>query len=122
MPAARARGLRAAVTAWTAVWRSLPTAGTIAGAPEAGAAPLPDVVPGAYRGACEHRADRPMQPCSGHWCGFTRALIPGAPLLVDDFNSDALEAKVRGMPNASRFPGWSEGTRWSADCPVADRE
>ena len=35
--------------------------------------------------------------------GFTRALVPGAPLLVDDFNNDALGDKVRGLPNASRL-------------------
>ena len=35
--------------------------------------------------------------------GFTRALVPGAPLLVDDFNNDALEESVRGLPNASRL-------------------
>ena len=35
--------------------------------------------------------------------GFTRALVPGAPLLVDDFCNDALEEKVRGLPNASRL-------------------
>ena len=38
--------------------------------------------------------------------GFTRALVPGAPLLVDDFNNDALEGKVRGLPNASRLLNW----------------
>ena len=38
--------------------------------------------------------------------GFTRALAPGAPLLVDDFNNDALEDKVRGLPNASRLLDW----------------
>ena len=38
--------------------------------------------------------------------GFTRALVPDAPLLVDDFNNDALEAKVRGLPNASRLLDW----------------
>ncbi len=35
--------------------------------------------------------------------GFTRALVPGAPLLIDDFNNDALEGKVQGLPNASRL-------------------
>ena len=38
--------------------------------------------------------------------GFTRAFVPGAPLLVDDFNNDGLEAKVRGLPNASRLLDW----------------
>ena len=38
--------------------------------------------------------------------GFTRAIVPGAPLLVDDFNNDALEQKVRGLPNASRLLEW----------------
>ena len=41
--------------------------------------------------------------------GFTRALVPGAPLLVDDFNNDALEAKVGGLPNASRLLDWERG-------------
>ena len=36
----------------------------------------------------------------------TRALVPGAPLLVDDFNNDVLEGKVRGLPNASRLLDW----------------
>ena len=35
--------------------------------------------------------------------GFTRALVPHAPLLVDDFNNDSLEDTVRGLPNASRL-------------------
>ncbi len=38
--------------------------------------------------------------------GFTRALVPGAPLLVDDFNNDVLEDKVRGLPYASRLLDW----------------
>ncbi len=38
--------------------------------------------------------------------GFTRALVPDAPLLVDDFNNDALEERVRGLPNASRLLEW----------------
>ncbi len=38
--------------------------------------------------------------------GFTRAIVPGAPLLVDDFNNDALEEKVRGLPYASRLLEW----------------
>ena len=38
--------------------------------------------------------------------GFSRALVPGAPLLVDDFNNDAIEDKVRGVPNASRLLEW----------------
>ena len=38
--------------------------------------------------------------------GFTRALVPGAPLLVDDFNNDGLENRVRGLPNASRLLDW----------------
>ena len=37
---------------------------------------------------------------------FSRALVPGAPLLVDDFNNDVLEEKVRGLPNASRLLEW----------------
>ena len=38
--------------------------------------------------------------------GFTRALVPGAPLLVDDFNNDVLEDKIRGLPYASRLLDW----------------
>ena len=38
--------------------------------------------------------------------GFTRALVPRAPLLVDDFNNDVLEDKVRGLPYASRLLEW----------------
>ena len=38
--------------------------------------------------------------------GFSCGLVPGAPLLVDDFNNDALEEKVRGLPNASRLLEW----------------
>ena len=38
--------------------------------------------------------------------GFTRAMVPGAPLLVDDFNNDVLEDKVRGLPYASRLLDW----------------
>ena len=38
--------------------------------------------------------------------GFTRAFVPGAPLLVDDFNNDVLEDKVRRLPNASRLLDW----------------
>ena len=38
--------------------------------------------------------------------GFSRALVSGAPLLVDDFDNDALQEKVRGLPNASRVLEW----------------
>ncbi len=38
--------------------------------------------------------------------GFSRAVVPSAPLLVDDFNNDALEDKVRGLTNASRLLDW----------------
>ena len=38
--------------------------------------------------------------------GFTRAMVPGAPLLVDDFNNDVLEDKVRGLPYAGRLLDW----------------
>ncbi len=38
--------------------------------------------------------------------GFTHALVPGAPLLVDDFNNDVLVSKVQGLPNASRLLDW----------------
>ena len=45
--------------------------------------------------------------------GFSRALVPGAPLLIDDFNNDALEEKVRGLPNASRLPEWERSVHSS---------
>ena len=35
--------------------------------------------------------------------GFTRALMPRAPLLVDDFDNEGLVRKVNGLPNASRL-------------------
>lgn len=35
--------------------------------------------------------------------GFTRALVPSAPLLVGDFENDKLERKVSGMPAAARM-------------------
>ena len=35
--------------------------------------------------------------------GFTRAFVPNAPLLVDDFGNDALVQAVRGLPRASRI-------------------
>lgn len=38
--------------------------------------------------------------------GFTRALVPNAPLLVDDFGNDALAERVLGLPNASRLLEW----------------
>ena len=38
--------------------------------------------------------------------GFTRAFVPDAPLLVDDFDNDGLVDKVRGLPNASRLLEW----------------
>ena len=38
--------------------------------------------------------------------GFSRALVPGAPLLVDDFSNDDLERKIRGLPDASRLLEW----------------
>ena len=38
--------------------------------------------------------------------GFTRALVPNAPLLIDDFGNDALADRVRGLPNASRLLEW----------------
>ena len=38
--------------------------------------------------------------------GFSRALVPGAPLLINDFSNDALERKVRGLPDASRLLDW----------------
>ena len=34
--------------------------------------------------------------------GFTRAFVPAAPLLVDDFENDRLVDTVRGLPMASR--------------------
>lgn len=38
--------------------------------------------------------------------GFTRALVPNAPLLIDDFDNDGLADRVRGLPNASRLLEW----------------
>ena len=38
--------------------------------------------------------------------GFTRALVPNAPLLVDDFGNDSLAERVLGLPNASRLLEW----------------
>lgn len=38
--------------------------------------------------------------------GFTHALIPDAPLLVDDFNNGVLKDKVRGLPYASQLLDW----------------
>lgn len=35
--------------------------------------------------------------------GFTRALVPNAPLLVDDFGNDSLAERVLWLPNASRL-------------------
>ena len=35
--------------------------------------------------------------------GFTRAFVPGAPLLVDNFDNDVLVEKVRGLPKASQL-------------------
>ena len=35
--------------------------------------------------------------------GFTRAFVPDAPLLIDDFGNDALVEKVRGLPAASQL-------------------
>ncbi len=53
------------------------------------------------------RSDAPQATSRKHvivtGAGFTRALVPGAPLLVDDFCNDALQKKVRGLPNASRL-------------------
>ena len=34
---------------------------------------------------------------------FTRAFVPRAPLLLDDFDNDGLVDKVRGLQNASRL-------------------
>lgn len=52
----------------------------------------------------------PPAPSHGHvlvtGAGFTRALAPRAPLLIDDFDNDALAEKVRGLPNASRLLEW----------------
>ena len=35
--------------------------------------------------------------------GFTRAFVPKSPLMVDDFGNDEMEAKVIGLPHASRI-------------------
>ncbi len=55
----------------------------------------------AERGEASQDASRKRVFVTG--AGFTRALVPGAPLLVDDFNNDALEETVRNLPNASRL-------------------
>ena len=55
-------------------------------------------------------ADTPQAVSRNHvvvtGAGFSRALVPGAPLLVDDFDNAALQEKVRGLPNASRLLDW----------------
>ena len=38
--------------------------------------------------------------------GFTRAVVLGAPLLIDDFDNDGLVETVRGLPRASRLLEW----------------
>lgn len=43
--------------------------------------------------------------------GFTKAFVPDAPLLVDDFGNEELAAKVRGLPKASQLLE-SERKRW----------
>ncbi len=55
----------------------------------------------AERGEAPQAASRKHVIVTG--AGFTRALVPGAPLLVDDFCNDALQEKVRGLSNASRL-------------------
>ena len=57
--------------------------------------------PSAERGDAPQAASRKHVLVTG--AGFTRALVSRAPLLVDDFYNDALEEKVRGLPNASRL-------------------
>lgn len=42
--------------------------------------------------------------------GFTHALVPGAPLLVDDFYNEVLVGKVQGLPNASRLLDWERNS------------
>ena len=55
-------------------------------------------------------ADTPSAVSRNHvvvtGAGFSRSVVPGAPLLVDDFNNDDLQEKVRGLPNASRLLEW----------------
>ena len=38
--------------------------------------------------------------------GFTRAFLPDAPLMVDDYDGAELARKFRGFPNASRILDW----------------
>lgn len=38
--------------------------------------------------------------------GFFKALVPDAPLLVDDFGNDDLAKSINGLPNASRLFEW----------------
>ena len=55
----------------------------------------------AERGDAPEAASRKHVIVTG--AGFTRALVPSAPLLVDDFCNDALQEKMHGLPNASRL-------------------
>ena len=55
----------------------------------------------AERGNAPQAASRKRVVVTG--AGFTRALVPGAPLLIDDFCNDALQETVRGLSNASRL-------------------
>ena len=48
----------------------------------------------------------PPAPVFVTGAGFTRAFVPNAPLLVDDFDNDSLVDRVRGLPNASRLLEW----------------
>lgn len=47
--------------------------------------------------------ERPRRHVFVTGAGFTRALVPDAPLLVDDFGNDALVKTVCGLPKASQF-------------------
>lgn len=38
--------------------------------------------------------------------GFMRALVPRVPLLVDDFENDALAERIIGLPNANCLFEW----------------
>lgn len=38
--------------------------------------------------------------------GFTKAFLPNAPLMVDDYNGEALAEKFIGFPHASRILDW----------------
>ncbi len=65
---------------------------------------MPSQEPSEKHTDSEHAVSRNHVMITG--AGFSRAVVPSAPLLVDDFNNDALQGKVLGLPNASRLLDW----------------